>query len=115
MTLNTIATTDQTVGIVSELWDDSIGLLARAEGSATVASLQESVAHLNLDDLQPEGHTVTFRGVDYRLPGVVPASTIVETRWATISTVASRVVGLSAARRRASVARSSAENESSNR
>ena len=40
---------------------------------------------------------------------------IVETRWATITTVASRVVGFSAARSRASVARSSAENESSKR
>ena len=40
---------------------------------------------------------------------------IVVTRCATITTVASVVVGLRAARSRASVARSSAENESSNR
>ena len=43
------------------------------------------------------------------------ASAMVDTRWATITTVASAVTGFSAARSRASVARSSAENESSNR
>ncbi len=40
---------------------------------------------------------------------------IVDTRWATTITVLSAVTGASAARRRASVARSSAENESSKR
>ena len=43
------------------------------------------------------------------------ASTMLDTRWATMITVASAVTGCSAARSRASVARSSAENESSNR
>ena len=38
---------------------------------------------------------------------------MVETRWATVITVASRVTGRRAARNRASVATSSAENESS--
>ena len=46
---------------------------------------------------------------------ITSASRIVETRWATISTVASRVTGRRAARSRASVARSRAEKESSNR
>ena len=46
---------------------------------------------------------------------ITSASRIVDTRWATISTVASRVTGRSAARSRASVARSRAEKESSNR
>ena len=40
---------------------------------------------------------------------------IVVTRWATMTVVASVVIGRSAARSRASVARSRAENESSNR
>ncbi len=43
------------------------------------------------------------------------ASAMVDTRWATMITVRSRVIGRSAARSLASVARSSAENESSNR
>src|SRR4029079_3707965 len=46
---------------------------------------------------------------------ITSASRIVETRWATIRTVASRVTGRRAARSRASVARSRAEKESSNR
>lgn len=34
--------------------------------------------HLNLDDLAPPDITVTFRGVEYQLPGEVPIATIIE-------------------------------------
>ena len=43
------------------------------------------------------------------------AVAMVDTRWATMITAASEVWGFSAARRRASVVRSRAENESSNK
>jgi hypothetical protein len=36
------------------------------------------MAELNLDDLQPDPHTVTFRGLSYELPGVIPVPTILQ-------------------------------------
>ena len=77
---------------------------------------------LGLDDLDV-GRAGRSSSACVPLPTITPsssttiwsASAMVDTRWATITTVASAVTGFSAARSRASVARSSAENESSNR
>lgn len=32
--------------------------------------------HLDLDDFRPEPHSITFRGVDYGLPGQIPVPTV---------------------------------------
>lgn len=36
------------------------------------------MAELNLDALQPDRHVITFRGIQYELPGAVPVPTIIE-------------------------------------
>ena len=93
----------------------------RARGSRLLAHAASSAGSCERDDLG-----VGRAGLDQLVVRAEPTCAVVEdqdlvgvddvdTRWATMITVDSRVIGPSAARSRASVARSSAENESSKR
>ena len=92
-----------------------LALEVRAHAAASTPSCESTISAYGRQD----SRSSSWRPMPTTSPSssttIWSASTMVDTRWATMSTAASRVIGRRAARSRASVPRSSAENESSNR